>query len=196
MRTSVRWQGGSWGAGGGWGGEPGRDGGWGEGTEVQWGLVGKWGRGMRSMVRSLRFLQDLQIDLEFEDYVWFKNRSSNCSILKLSLFCKISVIPCWLDFIDIFSLMSVCMKYHPFIPSFIHSFNQLTLLWGLPEGASRFQAGLRIAYPPPPSPPYRLHWSSSCQLSISMWMAHGHFRVNISNTKPLIPLSQPNSILF
>ena len=30
------------------------------------------------------------------------------------------------------------------IHSLIHSFNQLTLLWGLPEGASRFKTGLRI----------------------------------------------------
>lgn len=67
---------------------------WAEGGGGAGSLVGKWGRGIRSMMRSLRFLQDLQFALEFEDYVWFKNRSPKCSILRLTLFCKNSVSPC------------------------------------------------------------------------------------------------------
>ena len=168
----------------------------GKGRVARWGFFEKWGRGMRSMMRSLRFLHDLQFGLEFEDYAWFKNRSPNCSVLRFALFCKISVIPYWLHLRDIFSWMSLvflCTKYLSFIFSFIHSINQHYI-----ESLLRENQGfiLKISYPPPPSPPYHSHWSSSCQLSIGMWMAHGHFRVNTSNTKPLIPLSQPKLLLF
>lgn len=77
----------------------------------------KSGRGIRSVVRSLRFPQDLQCGLGFEDYLGSKNRSPNCNILRFTFFCRLSllIVP------EGYFLFNVCMSKMSLIHSFIHS---------------------------------------------------------------------------
>lgn len=72
-------------------------------------------------MRSLRFLQDLQFGLGFEDHFGSKNRPSNSNILRFTP-SKISRAPCWLYLRDIF-LLNVSMCKMSFIHSLIRSTN-------------------------------------------------------------------------
>lgn len=103
------------------------------GPAVEWQWLETRGEGITSMMRSLRFLGDLQFGLVLKDYFWSKIRFSQ-TIVSLDLPSSVRFLLFLADCTWEYFLFNVCMSTMSFILlSFIHSINQ-----HYPEGESMF----------------------------------------------------------